>query len=512
MERLINTLRGRLLGVVLVINAALAPLLYLGVSEIVQEGYADLFVNSVRSYSRLVADQLETASAPDFDAHAAYVLDDVVLSGQVVYAELTDGERKLHSSIGTATEPLPSGDDFHFGEHGDQTYYVSHTVKRGAHSVVLRLGFDESPTLERILAAKRHVLTAILAFALVSIVVAVWLSAVIARPMVRLQEAARRIAGGDVRTHLEMHSSIREVRDLNHQLERMRQELVGTNERLQNEIRERVVSEEKRFELERRLQHRERIATIGTLAGGVAHEFNNIMTPILLYSQVALDEVPEGSALAGDLTRIVAAAHRARSLVTRILTFSREMDSQGSSVFLLRPTVEEALALVRAIMPANIEIVVDAAGGYRADTGGPEPGTPDRHQPVHQRLPGDAGLGRQACRAPRRHGKSGQDRAGGALRAAGSQRHRSRHGAGGHGTHLRALLHHARGWRGHRAGPVGGARHRDLHGRQHQRGIRTGQRHEVQRLPAGSSRASTLGRRGRQRRGVEDATPWHPYW
>ena len=360
MERLINTLRGRLLGVVLVINAALAPLLYLGVSEIVQEGYADLFVNSVRSYSRLVADQLETASAPDFDAHAAYVLDDVVLSGQVVYAELTDGERKLHSSIGTATEPPPSGDDFHFGEHGDQTYYVSHTVKRGAHSVVLRLGFDESPTLERILAAKRHVLTAILAFALVSIVVAVWLSAVIARPMVRLQEAARRIAGGDVRTHLEMQSSIREVRDLNHQLERMRQELVGTNERLQNEIRERVVSEEKRFELERRLQHRERIATIGTLAGGVAHEFNNIMTPILLYSQVALDEVPEGSALAGDLTRIVAAAHRARSLVTRILTFSREMDSQGSSVFLLRPTVEEALALVRAIMPANIEIVVDA--------------------------------------------------------------------------------------------------------------------------------------------------------
>jgi signal transduction histidine kinase len=360
MERLINTLRGRLLGVVLVINAALAPLLYLGVSEIVQEGYADLFVNSVRSYSRLVADQLETASAPDFDAHAAYVLDDVVLSGQVVYAELTDGERKLHSSIGIATEPPPSGDDFHFGEHGDQTYYVSHTVKRGARSVVLRLGFDESPTLERILAAKHHVLTAILAFALISIIVAMWLSAVIARPMVRLQEAARRIAGGEVRTHLEMRSSIREVRDLNHQLERMRQELVGTNERLQNEIRERVVSEEKRFELERRLQHRERIATIGTLAGGVAHEFNNIMTPILLYSQVALDEVPEGSALAGDLTRIVAAAHRARSLVTRILTFSREMDSQGSCVFRLRPTVEEALALVRAIMPANIEIVVDA--------------------------------------------------------------------------------------------------------------------------------------------------------
>jgi signal transduction histidine kinase len=360
MERLITTLRGRLLGVVLVINAALAPLLYLGVSAIVQAGYADLFVNSVRAYSRAVADQLEADMAQGFESHATDVLDDVMLSGQVVFAELTDGEVKLHSSIGTVPSSVPLADDFHFGDHGDRVYYISHTIKRADRSAVLRLGFDESPTLERIDAAKRRVLGAILLFAIASTVVAVWLSAAIARPMVRLQAAARRVAGGDVRAQLEMHSSIREVRDLSAQLESMRQELVGTNERLQAEIRERASSEEKRLELERRLQHRERIATIGTLAGGVAHEFNNIMTPILLYSQVALDEVPAGSAVAGDLARIIAAAHRARSLVTRILTFSREIDSQAPSVFALRPTVEEALALVRAIMPSNIEIAFDA--------------------------------------------------------------------------------------------------------------------------------------------------------
>jgi signal transduction histidine kinase len=360
MERLMNSLRGRLLGVVLVINAALAPLLYLGVSAIVQNGYADLFVNSLRSYSRMVADQLETELAPDFDARAADLLDDVMLSGQVLFVDLTDGPRKIHGSIGSLASPVPRADDFHFGDHGDRVYYISHTIKRADRLLVLRLGFDEVPTLERIAAAKRRVLGAIIIFALASIFVAVWLSAVIARPMTRLQVAAKRIAGGDVRTQLEMHSSIREVRDLSAQLELMRQELVGTNERLQGEIRERASSEEKRLELERRLQHRERIATIGTLAGGVAHEFNNIMTPILLYSQVALDEVAADSAVAGDLTRIIAAAHRARSLVTRILTFSREMDSQAPSVFGLRSAVEEALALVRAIMPANIEIEVDA--------------------------------------------------------------------------------------------------------------------------------------------------------
>ena len=111
-----------------------------------------------------------------------------------------------------------------------------------------------------------------------------------------------------------------------------------------------------RRDLERRLLHRERIATVGTLAGGIAHEFKNIMTPILLYSQVALQDAPAGSALATDLTRIVAAAHRARSLVNGILTFSREMDLQQASVFVLRPTIDEALGLLRAIVPANIEI------------------------------------------------------------------------------------------------------------------------------------------------------------
>jgi signal transduction histidine kinase len=139
----------------------------------------------------------------------------------------------------------------------------------------------------------------------------------------------------------------------------MREKLVGANEQLANEIREREVSERKRLDLERQLLHRERIATIGTLAGGVAHEFNNILTPILLYSQVALDDTPPDSAVAKDLTRIVAAAHRARSLVSRILTFSRQMDVPQTSVFPLRPTVEEALVLLRAIVPANIDIVFD---------------------------------------------------------------------------------------------------------------------------------------------------------
>jgi signal transduction histidine kinase len=359
MERVSNTLRLRLMGVVLVIHAALVPLLYLGVTAIVTEGYAELFVNPARSYSQLVADELEAASPAEFEQRGAELLDSVLLTGQVVFAEIIDGKRRIHGSLPSLTAPADRHDDFQFAAQGDEVYYISHTIKRPDRSVVLRLGFDESPTLGQIRAASRRVLIAVLTFTAASIAVALWLSAVIARPMVRLQEAAKRVASGDFGVQLTMSSSIREVKELNHHLEHMRQKLVGTNESLEREMKEREASEAKRLDLERRLLHRERIATIGTLAGGIAHEFNNIMTPILLYSQVALQDAPAGSALAADLTRIIAAAHRARSLVNGVLTFSREMDLQQAAVFALRPTVEEALELLRAIVPANVEITFE---------------------------------------------------------------------------------------------------------------------------------------------------------
>jgi signal transduction histidine kinase len=360
MGRVINSLRVRLVSVVLVIHAALVPLLYLGVSAIVEEGYAESFVNSVRSFSRLIADELENVDEKNFAPRAVALLDGVMLSGQVVFTEVIDGQRRFRSSLQPESALGQRPDDFDFGDHGDQIYYITHSIKRGARHALLRLGFDEAPTLQRIAAAQRRILTAVLTFTLASVAVSIWLSSVIARPMVRLREAAKRVARGDVHTRLQMSSSIREVQELNQVLESMRQELVGSNERLGREIREREVSERKRLDLERRLLHRERIATIGTLAGGVAHEFNNILTPILLYSQLALNDTPAGSARARDLGRIVSAAHRARSLIKRILTFSREMDATEVAAFSLRSTVEEALALMRAIVPSNVEITLDA--------------------------------------------------------------------------------------------------------------------------------------------------------
>jgi len=134
---------------------------------------------------------------------------------------------------------------------------------------------------------------------------------------------------------------------------------------------ERVAADAQRRALEERLRQRERVATVGTLAGGIAHEFNNIMTPILLYTQNALDELGPASPVSEDLIRVVAAAYRARALVNRVLTFSREIESHGTSLVRIGPIVEEVLALLRAIIPPNIEIagrIVDQLPPVVGDT------------------------------------------------------------------------------------------------------------------------------------------------
>lgn len=362
----------RLASVVLGINLVLLPLLYLGVSAIVREGYAELFVSRARTYSRLLADELELLGDADFERHAADLLDALALSGQVQSAELVDGSRLIRHS-GVTQDPRPARtEDFSFGGQRDQTYFISQAVNRSGRALKLHIGFDEGPTLDRIGRASERLIAALIGFALASFALAIALSAMVARPLVRLQDAARRVAAGSFHAPLEVDSSIHEVRELNAHLERMRSELVGVNERLQRVIAEREASERKRTQLERQLRHRERIATVGTLAGGIAHEFNNIMTPILLYAQLAHRGAPPGSALDQDLRRIVQAAHRARSLVTRILTFSRKMDTQDEQVFAVKPVLDEALALIRATAGTNIEVEtgeIDPGIRVRGDPG-----------------------------------------------------------------------------------------------------------------------------------------------
>jgi PAS domain S-box-containing protein len=117
--------------------------------------------------------------------------------------------------------------------------------------------------------------------------------------------------------------------------------------------RKRAAEEQER--LEAQLRQAQKMETIGTLAGGIAHDFNNILMPILGHLDLVLAAVGPGSELRSDLEPIRDAAHRARDLVKRILTFSRSTERAFGAVDLGR-VVKEAGQLLRSTIPSTIAI------------------------------------------------------------------------------------------------------------------------------------------------------------
>ena len=78
-----------------------------------------------------------------------------------------------------------------------------------------------------------------------------------------------------------------------------------------------------RRELETRLFQSQKMETVGELAGGIAHEFNNIMTSIMGQSELLLGDLPPGSLLADSATEIREAAERAANLTRQLLAYGR---------------------------------------------------------------------------------------------------------------------------------------------------------------------------------------------
>jgi signal transduction histidine kinase/NO-binding membrane sensor protein with MHYT domain len=122
------------------------------------------------------------------------------------------------------------------------------------------------------------------------------------------------------------------------------------------DVTELRAARERQKELERQLMHSQKLEALGTLAGGVAHDLNNTLVPIVALSKLVLDELPETSPLRGDIATIIRASERARGLVGQILAFSRKQDLVKQEVDLPR-VAREALQMLRATLPATIQLI-----------------------------------------------------------------------------------------------------------------------------------------------------------
>lgn len=124
------------------------------------------------------------------------------------------------------------------------------------------------------------------------------------------------------------------------------------------DLRERRAQETERRRLDEHLRATQHLKALGTMAGGIAHEFNNILSGILGHGELLSHA---GTLDGGHGRAIVAGALRARGLVGQILTFSRMEEGERSAVS-FSAIVEEAIELLRVAIPISVtvEVTLDA--------------------------------------------------------------------------------------------------------------------------------------------------------
>ena len=116
---------------------------------------------------------------------------------------------------------------------------------------------------------------------------------------------------------------------------------------------ERQWAAERQQQLQAQLLQAQKLEAIGTLAGGVAHDFNNILAAIMGYAELVTDDVPNDSLARSNVEGILTASRRARGLVQQLLTFSRPRQEDRRPIH-LHEVIEEALVLLRATLPKNV--------------------------------------------------------------------------------------------------------------------------------------------------------------
>ncbi|MBU0755329.1 MAG: PAS domain S-box protein [Planctomycetes bacterium] len=107
--------------------------------------------------------------------------------------------------------------------------------------------------------------------------------------------------------------------------------------------------------LKDQLNHAQKMEAIGTLAGGCAHDFNNILASIIGFSELGLISMPESMPERNYLEQVLKAGKRAKDLVKHILTFCRK-SQDAKKPLQLSLVIKEALKLLRASLPSTIQI------------------------------------------------------------------------------------------------------------------------------------------------------------
>ena len=116
------------------------------------------------------------------------------------------------------------------------------------------------------------------------------------------------------------------------------------------------------LKLEAQFQQAQKMESVGRLAGGVAHDFNNILSVIIGYSELALMRLEDHSdPIYADICEVLKAAERTRNIIRQLLAFARKQ-TVSPEVLDLNATVESMLKILRRLIGEEIELIWKPGG------------------------------------------------------------------------------------------------------------------------------------------------------
>ncbi len=123
------------------------------------------------------------------------------------------------------------------------------------------------------------------------------------------------------------------------------------------DLRSRIIMEKKLQETHLQLVSSEKMASLGKLAAGIAHEINNPLGGILIYSSLMMEDLPEEDPKRGDLARIVQEAGRCKEIVKSLLEFARQTEPKMEPTDINRAINDGLFFLVNQALFHNVQIV-----------------------------------------------------------------------------------------------------------------------------------------------------------